>query len=315
MRYLLYFAAICGALVVGLAVVVKFDSDYEPPKRELLRIDYDDLASQDAELSATTESVENEKTDSVRVEEKDADKISESLGEETEKNTVDNKYDDNSDSKSDSKDFFIADAPYTRLKKVDDTSLVNINHRLGKSYEPNDLVCVYDYVDRELVTLHSEHTLADKDALLAFCDMMSAAEKDGVTGFYLRNVYRSYEMQEGLWAKRVRADKYYGRRYKVPLGSAYPGSSEHQTGLAFDILSVTSPEATENFKKTPNYKWLRENSYKFGFILRYPADKTDITGIKFEPYHYRYVGMTLAKHLYENGITLEEYYDSPVHWK
>ena len=80
-------------------------------------------------------------------------------------------------------------------------------------------------------------------------------------------------------------------------------------------MCTSSPEATDKFKNTENYKWLRKNAHKFGFIMRYSASKTTITGIKFEPYHYRYVGVELAKELYENGLSLEEYYNKPVQWK
>lgn len=213
------------------------------------------------------------------------------------------------------KKFFVGNAPYKYTDEVEFTTLININNRLKKDFVPSDLVYVYELVDTQLVTLNYKYTQADRTALLAFCDMMQAAHEDGVDGFFLRNVYRSYEMQEGLWNKRIKADPKYGRREGEPLGSAYPGSSEHQTGLAFDITCVSSPEASINFKNTENYRWLRKNSYKFGFVLRYKAGKEELTGIKFEPYHYRYVGKKLAKELYSKNICLEEYYNSPVKWK
>ena len=211
--------------------------------------------------------------------------------------------------------FFIANAPYDTVKKVEFTTLININNRLDKDYVPDDLVKVADYADTKLVTLNSFNTYANKTALSAFNEMMQSAAQDGVINFYLRNVYRSYDSQEGLWNMRVRSDRRYGRRKGTPLGSAYPGSSEHQTGLAFDITCTASTAASTAFMKTENYRWLRDNSYKFGFILRYAADKTDMTGIKFEPYHYRYVGKELAEELYENGLCLEEYYDMPIEWE
>ena len=98
--------------------------------------------------------------------------------------------------------------------------------------------------------------------------------------------------------------------------SARPGHSEHQTGLAMDILtSSTSESKTPQFK--PALDWLADNAYKHGFILRYPEGKNHITGYIFEPWHYRYVGTELAEILYNNGdwITLEEYFgiDSAYH--
>ncbi len=213
------------------------------------------------------------------------------------------------------KRFFVGNAPFEYTDEVEFTTLININNRLKKDFVPNDLVYVYELVDAQLVTLNYQYTQADKTALTAFCDMMRTAYEDGVDGFFLRNVYRSYEMQEELWNKRIKADPKYGRREGEPLGSAYPGSSEHQTGLAFDITCVSSPEASTNFKNTENYRWLRNNSYKFGFVLRYQAGKEKLTGIKFEPYHYRYVGKELAKELYTKNICLEEYFNFPVKWE
>ena len=213
------------------------------------------------------------------------------------------------------KSFFVGNAPFEYADEVEFTTLININNRLRNDFVPSDLVYVYELVDTQLVTLNYRYTQADQTALTAFCDMMQAAHEDGVDGFFLRNVYRSYEMQEGLWNKRIKADSKYGRREGEPLGSAYPGSSEHQTGLAFDITCVSSPEASTNFKNTENYRWLRKNSYKFGFVLRYQAGKEKLTGIKFEPYHYRYVGKELAKELYTKNICLEEYFNSPVKWE
>ncbi len=88
---------------------------------------------------------------------------------------------------------------------------------------------------------------------------------------------------------------------------AIPGTSEHQTGLALDIVSSSYQLLNKEQENTPEQKWLIENSYKYGFILRYPSDKTNITGIEYEPWHYRYVGKETAKEITERGICLEEY--------
>lgn len=88
---------------------------------------------------------------------------------------------------------------------------------------------------------------------------------------------------------------------------ARPGTSEHQVGLALDIVSSAYAELDEDQMKTEDQKWLIANSWKYGFILRYPLDKSDITGVIFEPWHYRYVGKQAAKEITEQGITLEEY--------
>ena len=91
---------------------------------------------------------------------------------------------------------------------------------------------------------------------------------------------------------------------KADTYSARAGSSEHQTGLAVDINTASS---RANFQNTKEYKWLINNSYKYGFIERYPKGKTNITGYKYEPWHYRYVGIEAASIIHEKGITFEEY--------
>ncbi|MBQ7499663.1 MAG: M15 family metallopeptidase [Clostridia bacterium] len=110
--------------------------------------------------------------------------------------------------------------------------------------------------------------------------------------------FRSYDYQEGLYQKYVNQDgKAEADRY-----SARPGHSEHQTGLAMDVNSVD-----QSFGKTPEGKWLAENCYKYGFIIRYPEDKESVTGYMYEPWHIRYLGVDLATKVYESGKCLEEY--------
>ena len=88
---------------------------------------------------------------------------------------------------------------------------------------------------------------------------------------------------------------------------ARPGTSEHQLGLAVDIISNAHPELNEAWAETEEAKWLTENCAQYGFILRYPPDKSDITGIVWEPWHFRYVGEDAAAYIMENGLCLEEY--------
>ena len=87
--------------------------------------------------------------------------------------------------------------------------------------------------------------------------------------------------------------------------SAKAGHSEHQTGLAVDISDISLNY--DNFGNTKEFNWIKDNAHKFGFILRYPNNKTHITGFKYEPWHYRYIGISIATYIYENNITLEEY--------
>ena len=98
----------------------------------------------------------------------------------------------------------------------------------------------------------------------------------------------------------------YGSEYADEI-AARPGHSEHQTGLALDIFCTTNSN-TKTFKDSEAYQWLLNNAYKYGFILRYPEGKENITGFTFESWHYRYVGTEIATYIYENDITFDEYY-------
>ena len=90
------------------------------------------------------------------------------------------------------------------------------------------------------------------------------------------------------------------------MASARAGHSEHQTGLAIDIADLSLDY--DNFEITKEFKWVKENAHKYGFIMRYPKGKFHITGFKYEPWHYRYVGIDVAKKIKEAGITFDEYY-------
>ena len=141
--------------------------------------------------------------------------------------------------------------------------------------------------------------------------MMKDMAKDGCSAFVCSS-YRTHSKQTTLYNNEV-AD-YLSRGYSEEDAAveaakwvAIPGTSEHQTGLAVDIMSNHYLVLDEGQEDTAEQKWLMENSWKYGFILRYPSDKSDITGIYYEPWHYRYVGKTAAKEIYEKGICLEEY--------
>lgn len=138
-------------------------------------------------------------------------------------------------------------------------------------------------------------------ARAAFNEMAKAAKKDGFN-LIAFSTYRSYEYQVDLYNRYVERDgQAAADRY-----SARPGYSEHQTGLAFDIGDSTMSDVY--FEESPVTKWLAEEAYKYGFILRYPNGKEGITGYMYEPWHYRYVGVDLAKKIFERQTTLEEYF-------
>ena len=124
--------------------------------------------------------------------------------------------------------------------------------------------------------------------------------------------YRTMDKQKKLYKNKVGeylAQGYSQEDAEAAAGElvAVPGTSEHQLGLALDIVDVANQVLDERQENTEVQKWLMKNSWKYGFILRYPTDKSDITGISYEPWHYRYVGKEAAKEIYEAGICLEEY--------
>ena len=136
----------------------------------------------------------------------------------------------------------------------------------------------------------------------AFKKLVDDAEE---LGYHIRNnsAYRSYETQENLYND---SKKNNGITY-ADKWSARAGHSEHQTGFALDV-GVQTAYAVGRFESSREFTWMKENSYKYGFILRYPKGKEYITGYSYEPWHYRYVGVEVATYIYNNNITFEEYY-------
>ena len=180
------------------------------------------------------------------------------------------------------------------ISKPDDLFvLVNKYRALEKDYVPKDLVSIDKKYNKG--TYNQLREVAKK----AFESMCEAALKDNIK-IYSGSAYRSYSYQASLYNRYVNADG----KAKADTYAARAGYSEHQTGLALDIMNAKSEFLTSNDEE---YNWLVNNSYKYGFILRYPKDKEKITGYMAEEWHFRYVGNELAKTLYEDNITLDEY--------
>lgn len=146
---------------------------------------------------------------------------------------------------------------------------------------------------------------------LPLAQMFDDAEKDGIS-LIVCSAYRSHEHQRELFDRKIR--NYTGRGLSYldafRIGSysvIIPGTSEHELGMALDIVTPGYMNLNEGFADTAAGKWLKANAYKYGFILRYPKGKEYITGIIFEPWHYRYVGREAAKIITEKELTLEEY--------
>lgn len=181
--------------------------------------------------------------------------------------------------------------------------LVNSDNMLDKDYLPEKLTdLVHTRKDGRTT---QQMTLYAAKAMEA---MLGEAAANGYTSLSITSGYRSYNYQQQLFDNQVnilRASYGENARAKAAEAVAIPGSSEHQSGLCADLHNL--PAANQAFADTAEYKWLVENCSKFGFILRYPKNKTDITGIMFEPWHYRFVGRYHAEIIMSEGLCLEEY--------
>lgn len=160
---------------------------------------------------------------------------------------------------------------------------------------------------------HNSVKAVDRAAYQPLKDMFAAAEADGVP-LQLVSAYRSIHLQDKLFTRSV--NSYMSQGYseteaidKANYSRTFSGTSEHNTGLGFDILEKGNFTLTTSFENTEQFRWLMENAESYGFILRYAENKTTQTGIMYEPWHFRYVGVEHAKKINELGMCLEEYID------
>lgn len=194
-------------------------------------------------------------------------------------------------------------SPYTNTLSTDMEKgmgiLVNKHYELGIEYTPDDLVKIpwkyrFGY-ETDVIEIRSE--VFDQ-----FLKMWEDAYEEGIY-LLVDSGYRSASEQDEVY-------RYYenlnGTKYADGI-AARPGFSEHQTGLALDIYSKENSSA-KTFDTSTSFKWLSENAHKYGFILRYPDGKDEITGYNYESWHYRYLGVDLAKKVYKSGLTFDEYY-------
>ncbi len=215
--------------------------------------------------------------------------------------------------------------------------LANKEYTLTATYTPDRLITLPDEIVAAWHINNGIHLSLEErtaSALLYMLDEMTAA---GVTDILVTSAYRSYEYQQQLFQKYMAEEQkgisedayaYLGSDYikthyldrgitkltasdaqKVVLSySAYPGTSEHQTGLCVDFITSTMEgKLNREFENTEAFAWLRDNAYRFGFILRYPDGKDSITGYSYEPWHYRFVGREAATDIHFGNLTLEEY--------
>lgn len=177
--------------------------------------------------------------------------------------------------------------------------LANRNHYLSSSYKPTDLVRTKANYDKKM----------RKAACYALDAMFEEMKALGVCDTIPQSAYRSYATQVEVYNSYLKKERKKHPTYTdeqiealVQQYSSPPGASDHQTGLAVDFSPIAS-----SFRYTKAFQYLSKNAYKFGFILRFPNGKTDITGYKYESWHWRFVGREAATEIYERGITLEEY--------
>lgn len=190
------------------------------------------------------------------------------------------------------KDYYSSDINVNNDEAMKIDSIVNKYYKLDSKFEPSDL----ELIDSKYATGSQK---LRREAKLAFEEMCSDALDEGYK-IYAGSTYRSYDYQLGLYNRYVAMDGFNA----AETYSARAGYSEHQLGLAVDILNHSFGYINEN---NPEYTWLINNSYKYGFILRYPRGKEYITGYVFEDWHFRYLGIELAEKVKNSNLTYDEY--------
>ena len=170
-----------------------------------------------------------------------------------------------------------------------------------------------DFLPGELVPVQNDQAV-DARAYPDLQDMLQDMSQAGLSPLICSS-YRSQERQQELYDNKVQRVMDEGVSLEAAQAEAarwvaLPGTSEHQTGLAVDIVSLFNQMLDETQESTPEFQWLAENAWKYGFILRYPEDKSEKTGIAYEPWHFRFVGKEAAEEMHDLGLCLEEYLES-----
>ena len=214
-------------------------------------------------------------------------------------------------------DFKVDLSAYEQYMNPDDDYfllLINKEIPIDSEFKPRDITEIPSkWVNpdkvRDGITLDLNHT-----ATMALEAMLLEMRAAGFTKIYATSAYRSYNYQSGLFNtyinKEMQANpslSYEEAKALVETYSAVPGTSEHHTGLCVDLISTDMIELTNEFAEKEIYDWLCANAWKFGFVLRYPEDKTDITGYDYESWHWRFVGRSHALSMLRTGMCLEEY--------
>lgn len=185
-------------------------------------------------------------------------------------------------------------------KSIDDWSLVLVNEKypIAEDYQV------------ELVSISGGQKI-DQRIKEPLEKMFDAMKKEGMSPMVCsgyRTLEKQFDLFEECLKNKLKQGKDYSTAYyETKRRQAFPGTSEHHTGLAVDIVGKSHQSLDSKQENTKEAKWLAEHCAEYGFILRYPKDKIDVTGIEYESWHFRYVGMEAAQYIMENSITLEEY--------
>ena len=187
--------------------------------------------------------------------------------------------------------------------------LVNKQHPVGNDYVPEHLVYIADVIPSSVAVLADAKAQGVSEAVHALKTMLEAAIADGVGHWKIREAYRTYDAQKRIFNNYVNKYMEDGRSRSSAISAtrltvADPGTSEHHTGLAFDLNATNTSDA---FVDTAQYVWLVRHCWEYGFVIRYTDEKEDVTGFLGEEWHYRYVGVEHARKMHETGMCLEEY--------
>lgn len=185
--------------------------------------------------------------------------------------------------------------------------LINFDHPAALQDPPHGVTSARVVMGAD-VRLKANDMRIDERAGMAAGEMFRAARAAGLQDLVLCSAYRSQAYQDNLFHKKLRQNPGYGSDpYREPV-SVLPGScSEHATGLAIDITTLSHPQLEETFAATPEGQWLYAHCWEYGFVLRYPKHKEGTTGVVYEPWHFRYVGVEAAREMTEKDLCLEEY--------
>lgn len=203
--------------------------------------------------------------------------------------------------------YLIDITPYLDSIMSENLLLANKEHPLGPDFRPA--------LEQITVATASNRILyLNADTAKALEAMVKEMQTVGITDVMVTSAYRKYERQQELWEQYCRKERAAHPDWtdeqiyaEVLTYSAYPGTSEHQTGLCLDFITSTMTGLDNTFEKTQAFEWLSRNAHRFGFILRYDKDKVSLTGYSYESWHYRFVGYKAANEIYEKGLCLEEY--------